>query len=129
MTRPPAECVRVFTCRLVSPSSSMMGGQKIFSHAGTMSLHRPLGRHTSSLLPSRVLPLLHENVTRVFRMVWLVETSSPRVGMMEGQVTLSTRILIVVECLGGVVQVYWPVSSSVAWKILSLEKKQVEKSL
>ena len=106
---------------LVLPRISVMGGHKIVSHAGTTELHSPVGRHLSLLTPSRVFPLLQENSTSVFRMVLLVETTRPRVGMIEGQVTLRTIIVIVVECFGGVLHVYSPVSPSVAWNILSLE--------
>ena len=113
-TLPPASCVRVLTCMLVSPRRSVIGGQNIFSHAGTRSLHLALGRQTSLRLPSRVLPLLHQNSTWVFRMLRLVDTSRPRVGMMVEQVTLSTMILIEEACFGGVVHVYSPVSASVA---------------
>ena len=96
-TLPPASCVRVLTCMLVSPRRSVIGGQNIFSHAGTRSLHLALGRQTSLLVPSRVLPLLHQNSTWVFRMLWLVDTSRPWVGMMMGQVKLSTMICLTLK--------------------------------
>ena len=99
-----------------------MGGHNISSQAGTTELHSPVGRHLSLLSPNRVFPLLQENSATVLRMVLLVETTRPTVGMTVGHVTLRTIIVIVVECLGGVVHVYSPVSPSVAWNILSLVK-------
>ena len=55
-------------------------------------------------------------------MLRLVDATSPLVRMIVGHVTLRTIILIEVECLGGVVHVYSPVSSSDASNILSLGK-------
>ena len=97
-----------------------MGGHNISSQAGTTELHSPVGRHLSLLSPSRVFPLLQENSATVLRMVLLVETTRPTVTV--GHVTFRTIIVMVVECLGGVVHVYSPVSPSVAWNILSLVK-------